>query len=243
MKFVKVKYGKGSIGSNSGCEGAPDKLLDENFKEEVIEVEIDESNVDETMKNISNVEGDFFVGGDHSITYGSFKGFAKDYKNPGIIMFDAHPDLEVNSGSVSHEDFLRKLVEEGVLKKQNIILVGIRKISKNEYNFIRGMHVYKADRIFRNEENVCDSVTELAMDFDGLYLTIDIDVLDPAFAPGTGYLEVGGMNLNQLIYFLKRIKNMKNLKRIDLVEINPSKDVNEITLKIGKSIIDVFRYR
>ena len=235
MKFVKVRYGRGSLGKNDGCNKAPDLLVDGE------EIKINESNVDETMEFISRAEGDFFVGGDHSITYGSFKGFAKKFRNPGIIVFDAHPDLEVNSGSVSHEDYLRKLIEEDILKKENVILVGIRKLSKNEGEFIKNIKVYCMDNIFRNEEFMCDSIMEQAREFDGLYLSIDIDVLDPAFAPGTGYKEVGGMDLNQLIYFLKRIKNMKNLWRVDLVEINPDKDVDGITVNTGKKIISMFK--
>ena len=89
-------------------------------------------------------------------------------------------------------------------------------------------------------EFVCDSVMEDVREFDGLYLSIDIDVLDPAFSPGTGYLEVGGMSLNQLLYFLRRIKKMKNLRRIDLVEINPEKDRDDLTINAGKKIIELF---
>ena len=236
MKFVKVKYSKGSLGKNIGTENAPDLLVE-------IGEEINyKGNVDELMKKIENTEGDFFIGGDHSITYGSFKGFAKKYKNPGIMIFDAHPDLEVGTSSVTHEDYLRRLVEENVLKKQNIVLVGIREVSKNEKEFMKGIHVFFMENIFRNEEEICDSVMELSRPFDGLYLSIDIDVLDPAFAPGTGYLEPGGMDLQQLLYFLKRIKNMKNLKRMDLVEINPKKDIKDMTVKTGEKIINTLMF-
>lgn len=235
MKFVKVKYGKGSMGRNEGCEKAPDLLLNKGE-----EVRIVKDNVDETMENISDFKGDFFVGGDHSITYGSFKGFAKKFSNPGIIVFDAHPDLEVNAGSVSHEDYLRKLVEEGILKKENILLIGVRSISGNEREFMKKMKIFYMMDIFRNEKFVCDSVMKDSSRFDGLYLSIDIDVLDPAFAPGTGYLEVGGMDLNQLLYFLRRIRKMKNLRRIDLVEINPEKDKDNLTINVGRKIIDIF---
>mgnify|MGYP001558662271 CR=1 FL=1 len=82
MKFVKVRYGYGSLGKNSGCDKTPNILVKElsfNSKIDVEDVEIDNFNVDQTMKNISNVEGDFFLGGDHSITYGSYKGFAKKF--------------------------------------------------------------------------------------------------------------------------------------------------------------------
>ena len=237
MDIVKVMYSKGSLGKNDGCENAPDILLESLHSKEV---EIIKDNVDKTMRNISKIEGEVFVGGDHSITYGSFKGFSKKFSNPGIILFDAHPDLEVTSGSVTHEDYLRKLIEEGVLKKENVILVGIRKVSKNEKDFMNGMKFFGMEQIFNNEEDVCDSVMEMAREFDGLYLSIDIDVLDPAFAPGTGYREVSGLNSQQLFYFLRRIKKLNNLKRVDLVEINPEKDRDNLTINMGKKIIGEF---
>ncbi len=233
MIFVKVPYSRGSLGKNNGCEKAPNLLVDGEI------IQVDNSNIDLTMENISHAKGDFFIGGDHSITYGSFKGFAKEFSNPGIIVFDAHPDLEVSTNSVTHEDYLSKLIEDGILKKENVILVGIRNISRNELKFLSGMNYFTMERIFRNEEDICDSVMELALKFDGLYLSIDIDVLDPAFAPGTGYLEVGGMGVNELLYFLKRLRKLRNLKRIDLVEINPDKDINGVTIKTGRKIIEV----
>jgi len=233
MEVVKVCYSMGSLGKNVECEKAPDLLFDGGEHVEVIR-----NNVDETMINIEKIEGSLFLGGDHSITYGSYKGFSKRFKNAGIIIFDAHPDMEISAGSVSHEDYLRKLIEEGVIKKSNVILVGVRKISKNEKEFMNSIKVFTMEQIFGNEENVCDVVMELALGFDGLYLSIDIDVLDPAFAPGTGYLEPEGMSTAQLFYFLGRISKLNNLRRIDLVEINPDKDVNGITVKTGRRIIE-----
>lgn len=238
MEVVKVKYSAGSLGKNKGCEKAPDSLFEKKVGEK--EVEVDSSNVDKTMENISRAKGDIFIGGDHSITYGGFKGFSKKFSNQGLIVFDAHPDLEVGSGSVSHEDYLRKLIEEGIVRKENVILVGIRNVSKNEKEFMKGMNVYRMEQIFSNEENVCDVIMEASLKFNETYLSIDIDVLDPAFAPGTGYLEPGGMNVQQLVYFLKRMRNLRNLRRVDLVEINPEKDINGVTVKVGKKILEIF---
>ena len=91
--------------------------------------------------------------------------------------------------------------------------------------------------LFLNIDNACDSVMEICRQFNELYLSIDIDVLDPSFAPGTGYLEPGGLSTRELIYFIQRIKLLKNLKRIDLTEVNPEKDINDITVKNAAKII------
>jgi len=238
MEFVKVKYNLGCLGKNLGCEKAPDLIL-ENFNAK--EVNLVESNMDESIKNISNKEGDFFVGGDHSITYGCFKSFSEGFNNAGILVFDAHPDCYPED-FINHENWLYYLIKDGILKGENVVLVGIRSVSVEELEFLRENKIryFTMEQIFNNEEAICDLIMEMCREFDGLYLSIDIDVVDPGFAPGTGYLEPGGLSSQQLFYFLGRIKNLSNLKRIDLVEINPEKDINGMTVAIGKKIVNKF---
>ncbi|MEK6952273.1 MAG: arginase family protein, partial [Nanoarchaeota archaeon] len=148
MKILKVKFSGGCLGKNLGCEKAPDLVL-EGIKSE--EVKVSNGNIDETMKNISKSfslekktsekkDGyDILVGGDHSISYGSFNGFSKKFKNPGIIIFDAHPDcypeeltlfgkVLAEKKIITHENWVYCLIKEGILKKENLILIGIRAI-------------------------------------------------------------------------------------------------------------------
>jgi arginase family enzyme len=73
-----------------------------------------------------------------------------------------------------------------------------------------------------------------------LYISIDIDFIDPAFAPGTGCPESGGLSSNEFLYLIERMSKMKNLKAIDLVEINPKKDLNSLTVKLGADILSKF---
>lgn len=70
-----------------------------------------------------------------------------------------------------------------------------------------------------------------------LYLSLDIDVVDPAFAPGTGHKEPGGLTSRQLIYLIQRMNKVKNLRAIDLVEINPLNDKEGLTVKLGAKIV------
>ena len=160
-------------------------------------------------------------------------------KNKGIIIFDAHPDLEVGTKTVDHESYLRKLIEEGSIKKENVVLIGVRNFSKNELNFIKDnkIRIISMDKIIENGiKETAEDVMELALGFSDLYLSIDVDVLDPAFAPGTGYMEPGGLSMRELLYFLLRIKKMRNLRRVDLVEINE----DEKTLDCGAKILSTF---
>lgn len=241
MKLVKVPYSQGSLGK-IGSEKAPDLIL-ERLKNldniEIDSIEIIKDNIDKNIKNIAAKEGDIFIGGDHSITYSLFRSFSKKFKNPGLILFDAHPDCEVCTKSVSHEDFLRKLVEEGILKRENVVLIGIRKWSKNEFLFLKENKIkyFSTTQLFNNHENVCDTIMEMANKFDSLYISMDIDVVDPSMAPGTNYKEPAGLTSAELLYFIQRLKHLKNLKRVDLVEINPKKDINGITISLAAKIL------
>ena len=91
-------------------------------------------------------------------------------------------------------------------------------------------------RFLGNIEQTCDSIMEFANGKE-LYVSIDIDVVDPAFAPGTGYCEAGGLTSRQILYLVSRINRIKNLRAVDIVEVNPEKDVNNQTIKLGAKIL------
>ena len=254
MNVLKVPLVNG-LGKTKGCEEAPDKIaaaikqfyISENLQIPVFNTKnllLDQSNVEQANKAVfeavKNLDRGIIIGGDHSVTYPCFKAFAEKYKNPGLVVFDAHPDMEVGTDTPTHEDFIRFLIEEGSLKPENIVLVGLRNMSKNEMVFLKEKKIKYCPMKFiasEGKEFVCDEVMSFAKDFDALYLSIDIDVLDPAFAPGTGYLEPGGLSTRELLYFLQRMKNLKNLKLIDVVEVNPSKDLNDLTVKTAAKLI------
>ena len=247
MKIVTVPFSGGSLGKNVGCEEGPKKVLDtlknislnekgNNLVYDVVDLKFD-GDFDKLQEEISNVEGDIFLGGDHSITYGAVKGLEG---SKGLLIFDAHPDLEVGTKSISHEDYLRKLIENNIVDKDKIVLVGVRNWSKNEKEFLQENNIrcFNMKQIFEyGVKNVCESVMEIVQGFEKLYLSIDIDVVDPAYAPGTGYLESGGLTSRELLYFLQRLKQVKNLRRVDLVEINPRKDFNNKTSLLGAKIL------
>lgn len=254
MNVLKIPFSSGGLGKTKGTEKAPDKVLEGLDKDslnekgilpliEVKEVKINQSNIEETNKNITNAVKKetgkaLLLGGDHSITYSAFKGLLKK-ENPGIVIFDAHPDCVNNFSPPTHEDFVRVLIEEGIVKKDNIILIGLRKWHKSEYAFLKKNKIryFTARDLCEDLSNMTETIMDNARSFSDLYLSIDIDVVDPAFAPGTGYPEAGGLTSRQLIYMLQRIAHMKNLKITDLVEINPDKDQRNMTCALGSKII------
>ena len=241
MIITKVKSSLGSLGKNKGTEKAPDLILKDlkgNF--EIIEIK-EENNLDELNKKLETTQGDIFIGGDHSITYSLFKSLKGE--NKGLIIFDAHPDCDNYTKTATHEDFLKKLVDENQIKKENIILIGLRSYANNEINFLKENKIkyYTSEQIFEiSIKEITETIMEIANTFSDLYISIDIDVLDPCYAPGTGYQEPAGLSTLELLYILNKIKLLKNLRRMDLVEVNPDKDINNLTVNVAKKILRVF---
>lgn len=255
MKLIKIPSDLGGLdkrGSSKGPDTVIDAMHNLYLNEEgkgtyivVDNVEIVDNNIDETNARIYDKvkalnEHAIVLGGDHSVTYSAFKAFASNNPGAGIVVFDAHPDCENDFRPPSHEDFLRVLIEEGIVDASRVVIVGLRNWDSNEFNFLKEKKVqyFAMKEIFsKGAAEVCDAVMFVAKQWPSLYISVDIDVVDPAYAPGTGYCEPGGMTSRELIYFLQRMKILKNLKMVDLVEINPSKDVNGITVKLGSKIV------
>src|SRR3989344_7792319 len=236
MKIVKIPYSEGTD-VNKGTENAPDEIVkqlnecwsNENFQDNKYEV------IDSNLKELH--DGEIYIGGDHSISYYVFKKFFKN--NAGILIFDAHPDLFQHFNKPMQTDWLYFLIKENLIKAENIILIGIRNSDMKEISFLKDYKIkyFSMRSLFNNLQNSCDAIMELARSFSDLYISIDVDVLDPAFAPGTGYLEPGGLSTRELLYLLQRIKLLKNIRKYDLVEVNPEKDINLITCKTAAKII------
>lgn len=264
MFVVKVP-GINGLGKTKGCEKAGNALLkslNEIYSNEegkpintklldLEEIHLDNSNLEITNKLIykNSLEifqekpRTIFIGGDHSISYSLTKSFL-DYckqqrKKPYLIVFDAHPDCmePAHKNYPTHEDWLRSLIESG-FPTENILLVGIRNSDQNELIFLKEKRIkmISMNQLLDDLQGTCDSITEFS-NGNELYVSLDIDAIDPAFAPGTGYIEPGGLTSRQFIYLIQRINRIKNLKAIDLVEINPDKDVGNITVKLGAKIL------
>jgi len=243
MKIVKIPYSESVNGVRLGPDKIVEKLKDIYSNEdgkvpdfEIDKVEISSDAHKKIYEKVLKEKDCIVLGGDHSITYPCFKAFASKYKNPGLLVFDSHPDC---ANPKTPYDFVGKLVEEGLLKTDNIVIVGLSNIMPQERKFLEKNKIdsFLMKDIFGNIENICDGVMELVNHFDGLYLSIDIDVLDPAFAPGTGTISPGGMTSRELIYFVQRLKKLKNLRMVDIVEVNPDKDVNDMTSILAAKLI------
>jgi arginase family enzyme len=256
MKLLKIPLNAGALDKKKGIEKAPDRVcsfINDFFLTEqgampvfeISEANINNSHLEESHKSIYNEvlklkDYSLLLGGDHSLTYPAFKAFAKNNPGAGIIVFDAHPDLQENHQPPTHEDYLRVLIEEEVVKPENVIIVGARNMSREERKFLIDKKIKNfsmREISFEGLREVSDSIMSVARQWPKTYLSIDIDVLDLAFAPGTGYQEPGGLTSRELIYLLQRLKLIKNIGMIDVVEVNPDKDINELTSRIAAKLI------
>ena len=258
MQIIKVP-GLNSDGSNLGCRNAGNSVLVElkDFigKEKFAllsleEIHVDNSEIDEqwqliyeNSKDIFEIQDSaIFIGGDHSVSHPIGRAFLESFGKDKsyLIVFDAHPDSMPCKKRPSNEEWLRKLVDDG-WDPRKIILIGLRRIELEELRFLdeKKIQYWEMDK-FSDMEIMCDSVMEFVNDFRGVfYFSLDIGVIDPAFAPSTSHLEPGGFTSREILYFIKRISQLKNMKAFDLVEIDCEKDkkMENITVKLGAKIL------
>jgi len=173
------------------------------------------------------------MGGDHSISYPIAR--ALDIGEASVVHFDAHTDLRDDYAGerYSHGTVIRRISE---LKPQNIIQIGIRSSSQEEVQFAReeGLVQFTARDVKKNLDTVLDRLKSL----DGpLYVTVDMDVLDPAYAPSVGTPAPGGLNPMELETLIFSLKN-KNIIGLDVVEVSSS-SVGDITsINAAKVLLD-----
>ena len=262
MFIVKVP-GINGLGKTKGCEKAGNaiiKSLNDIYSNEsgnpidaksldLEEIHMDNSNLDITEKLIyencleifEEKPKTVFLGGDHSISYSIGRAFLdncrKQKKDACLIIFDAHPDCMPPVKNPTHEEWLRALIEKG-FPAQNILLVGVRNSDKEETDFLRRNKIktISMNQLIEDLDDTSDIIMEFSNGKD-LYISIDIDVIDPVFAPATGYPEPGGLTNRQFLYIIQRMNKIKNLRAVDIVEINPVKDKTGITVKLGAKIL------
>lgn len=192
-----------------------------------------------------------FIGGDHSVTIPlqqSFFDYAKACgKTPVIIHIDAHPDIcdFYDGSSNSHACTNHRAIDYGYETK-NITLIGIRGYEAYEVDYLNNhpeLKVYRASFINKNgfESITEDLIKRFKSDEYMIYLSYDIDANDPSFAPGTGTPEAFGLNSNQLMLFIKTLCENLPIRAMDIVEVSPALDCNDITTWLAlKTLYEIF---
>ncbi|KHO45079.1 MAG: agmatinase [archaeon GW2011_AR3] len=179
--------------------------------------------------------------GDHASSILLTELIAKQSRNPGLILIDAHPDcLKSIDGK---KDWIRRIVDEGIIRPENILIVGARKFAGEEIDFLKSNRIRRLDmrQIFSNGiDETADTIMENARQWDAVQVSVDMDAIDPAFAPGVEAPEPGGLGAREIIALVQRLRNLRNIRIVDVSEVLPGKDVNGITAKLAAKIISEF---
>jgi len=191
--------------------------------------------IESGIQNLLSTHGKIVsLGGDHSITYPVVKAISKKYGKLNILHIDAHPDLydHFEGNKFSHACPFARIMEEGMASR--LVQVGIRT-----------MNAHQREQATRFGVEVLEMKNYQAIHqikFDGpVYISLDMDAIDPAFAPGVSHHEPGGFTTREVLTILQNIKG--NVVSADLVEFNPTRDASGITAmlaaKLFKELLDV----
>lgn len=173
-----------------------------------------------------------FLGGDHSITIATVRALRRVKGDFGLVYLDAHPDMysEYDGDPYSHACVVRRIVELGLVDPGRIVVAGVRAPTPEQAEFARGSGV----RVVSVHDLAHNGIP--ALGFERAYVSIDLDVLDPAFAPGVGNPEPGGLSTRELVRALHGLEGV-DIVGFDIVEYNPRHDHSMITAFAAAKII------
>ena len=181
-----------------------------------------EKNVEEIYRDGKRVFG---IGGEHLVTLPEIKAVSKFYKDLAIVHFDAHTDLreEYLGEEMSHSAVIRHASK--IVGAENIKQIGIRSGMKEEWEFM------KEHKTLISEYSELDVLKDKK-----IFVTVDLDVLDPSVMPGTGTPESGGMQFNELIGWFEYLKNF-DIIGADVVELAPDYDASGVSTAVATKVI------
>ena len=187
------------------------------------------------------------LGGDHSITWPAATAVADahGWGKVGIVHFDAHADTAdiIDGNLASHGTPMRRLIDSGAVLGRNFVQVGLRGYWPPQDIFewmqAQGLRWHLMQEVWERGAAavIADAIREALDGCDALYLSVDIDVLDPGFAPGTGTPEPGGMNPADLLRAVRAIALETNLVAMDVVEVAPPYDWAETTINNAHRVV------
>ena len=190
------------------------------------------------------------IGGDHFCTYPVVKAVGDQLKEKeefGVLIFDSHLDFyqEWDKGVYSHATISHRIYDLKYVDNKNLLIVGTRDIDIEEYNLANSENIkyLNAYHIIDGLDYYIDSIKEFfkKSNIKSLYVSIDIDALDPSIAPGTGYAIPGGFSYREMWKILKEITEVFSIIGFDLVEVAPNLDLeNKMTCILAAKLIVEF---
>ena len=177
------------------------------------------------------------LGGEHTVSIGAFKAASELYGDLTILQFDAHTDMrnEYNGSTNDHHCVMARASEMAP-----VVQVGIRSMSAGEREDIQPDRVFYAMQIYDQSTWMYELLNKLSRN---VYITIDLDVLNPSIMASTGTPEPGGMNWFDIINILKKISEQVNIVGFDITELVPNKENKAPNYLVAKLIYTMLTYK
>ena len=172
------------------------------------------------------------LGGDHFITLPILRAYAKHHGQMALIHFDAHTDTYANGSSYDHGTMFYHAQKEGLISAKNSVQIGIRTEYDQQDHGFNVINAMQANDM--SVEEILAEIRRTVAD-KPVYVTFDIDCLDPAFAPGTGTPVCGGLNSDKILKIIRGFAGM-NIVGMDVVEVSPPYDHSDVTALAGATI-------
>ncbi len=205
------------------------------------DVDVDYSSIDLTLDKITKVLSEILndgkrpviLGGEHTITLG----VCRAVKPQAMICFDAHLDLreEYAGARISHASFMKRIIEERLVEK--ILFIGTRAVCKEELKFIKnnGVHRFISSKdVYKNElPSLIKFIEDELSSYRYVYISIDMDVLEPAFSPWVGNPEPGGLTYNFVSDIIEKLDKL-NFIGVDVTEVTPVYNIDITSIYAAK---------
>lgn len=182
----------------------------------------------------------FLLGGDHSVSYSAIKAYTEVFGPVGVLQFDAHHDLRnTKDGGPTNGTPFRRLLTDGILKGDQLVQIGIRDFTnaRNYDNYAKeeGVTVYTMGDLLQSG---ISSILQKELDrlkgkVSRIYVSLDMDVLDQAYAPGCPAIGPGGMSSRELLEGIALLSKDPYVKAMDIVEIDPTIDFRNMTSRLA----------
>ena len=169
------------------------------------------------------------LGGDHAVSYPVLRAIHARHGPVNILHFDAHPDLyhDYEGNPYSHASPFARIMEQSLATR--LVQVGIRTLNQGQREQVKRFGV-------ETHEMATLDIDSVGRDFVGpVYISCDIDALDPAFAPGVSHHEPGGLSVRDILTIIQRLPN--RIVGADIVEYNPSRDINDMTAMVAAKLL------
>jgi agmatinase len=209
--------------------------------EPVIEKETPEKLVqavyDRTLSLLKDRKFPVIIGGNHTVSIGSFRAFSETFDDLTILQLDAHADLRQ---SYEGSPFNHACAMARARELAPVVQVGIRSMSEGELPFFERDRIFFSHELYYNKGLYRKAIEKLTRN---VYITIDLDVFDPSIMPSTGTPEPGGPNYFELIHFLRDVIKERNVVGFDLVELCPSETNKSPDFIAAKIIYQLLSYK